>query len=221
MIQRFLHDVPHTAKILEVGCASGAFLKELREKGYSDLWGVDVSEAAIRLCHERGLSNARLEDAAATTFVDESFDVVISSDVLEHIENDKQALHEWQRVLKPQGKLILFVPAHPFLWSAHDVANHHIRRYKKKDLFLRLKAAGFTIKRVSYWDVVLFFPVAFARLVLNLIPSTSQASNHKLHNLPFFVNKAITLLLLTENVGLGAGINAPIGVSLFYIAQKS
>src|SRR5687767_2356200 len=97
--------LPASAAILEIGCSGGPLLQRLRAAGYTDLTGIDVSAPAIELAVARGVSNVSVMDGAALEFVTARFDVVIASDVLEHIEDETKALNEWTRVLKPGGQL--------------------------------------------------------------------------------------------------------------------
>ena len=112
-------------KILEIGCSSGPLLKLLVSQGYSQVVGIDNSKEAIRLCKERGFKKVYLKDGAKPSFKSEQFDVVIASDVLEHIQDDKRAIKGWQRILKKGGFIICFVPALKYLWSKHDEDNKH------------------------------------------------------------------------------------------------
>ena len=153
---------PH-ARILEIGCSTGPFLSQLREAGYRQLSGIDISAAAIAGCHARGLHDCHVMDATQLDFADQSFDLVIASDVLEHLEQDQQAAQEWLRVLVPGGRLILFVPAFQCLWSRHDEVNHHFRRYTRRHLVRVLRTAGWDVERSSYWNAALLPAVALVR----------------------------------------------------------
>ena len=109
-------------------------MKSLQQMGFKNVCGVDISPESIRLCRQIGIESVSLADAANLNFCANSFDVIVASDILEHIEKDDEALKNWQRILKPNGKLLVFVPALKVLWSHHDVLNHHCRRYQKKTL---------------------------------------------------------------------------------------
>ncbi|OGZ45449.1 MAG: hypothetical protein A3C84_00115 [Candidatus Ryanbacteria bacterium RIFCSPHIGHO2_02_FULL_48_12] len=220
MMRRLLSDVSHQAKVLEVGCASGVFMRELAAIGFGDVWGVDISDRAIEQCKARGILRASCQDAAKMDFPNASFDVLTASDVLEHIADDQAALHEWYRLLRPGGTLVLFVPAHMFLWSPHDVANRHERRYSRLELERKVRGAGFSLERVSYWNTLLFFPIALVRFILQVLPYASRKSTGQLHGTNALINGLLKRLLLLENVYLGSGHNFPFGVSLMVVAKK-
>src|SRR3954467_14600791 len=109
-------------RILDVGCGTGANLEMLSQFG--DAEGVDVSQDALAFCRERGLANVHLGAAEKLPYEDESFDLVTALDVVEHLDDDVGGLKEMRRVLKPQGRALLFVPAFMFLWGVQDGSSH-------------------------------------------------------------------------------------------------
>ncbi|GAB3239419.1 class I SAM-dependent methyltransferase [Hymenobacter seoulensis] len=217
-------NLPLTAAILEIGCSGGPLLQRLLDAGYSNVAGIDVSTKAIALAHTRGISSAAVMDGAALEFNADQFDLIIASDVLEHIEYEAEALREWMRVLKPNGQLLVFVPAHPYLWSEHDVVNHHFRRYSRQELINRLQQAGLYVQRSSFWNAALFFPTAFLRLGRRLLygPVSSTIKPGAAGDLHYFtepVNKAVLWWIKCENRML-QHINLPFGISVFALARK-
>ena len=129
-------------------------------------------------------------DGSNTGFREKSFDLIIASDVLEHIEDDYSAVKEWNRILKPNGYVICFVPAFRFLWSKHDEDNKHYRRYTIFDLNEVFKSNNFAIIKSSYWNFVLFVPVFCLRLCLRLPFFPSK--KYQLHETKEFWNKIFT-----------------------------
>jgi len=95
----------------------------------------------------------------------ECFDLALALDVLEHVEEDAGAIAEARRVLRPGGRLLVTAPACPWLWSEHDVALEHRRRYRRRDLLAKIEAAGFDVERESYFNTLLF-PLAAAYRLL-------------------------------------------------------
>jgi SAM-dependent methyltransferase len=215
------HNIPQRKdiKILEIGCSGGPLLRLLLSQGYSQVVGIDNSKEAITLCKERGLKNVFIMNGATPHFNNEQFDVIIASDVLEHIQNDKRAIMGWQKILKRGGIIICFVPALRILWSKHDEDNKHYKRYTKKDLeYLFTENNSFTIVRSSYWNIALFLPILFYRFLTKALATKSSTSQLRDGN--FFSNILLIQLLRIENALLNIGINYPIGVSVFVIAQK-
>lgn len=213
--------IPTTAEVLEIGCSGGPLQQILVADGYTRLTGIDISEKAIALAHTRGLANVSVMDGAQLLFADNSFDLLLASDVLEHIENEEQAVREWYRVLRPGGRMIVFVPAFQMLWTHHDEVNHHFRRYTSAHLRRVLLQAGLQLERVSYWNSTLFFPTTAIRLLQRLMVSSRSDIPYTgdLKQVPSWLNKALGQLLSTENTIL-QHLPLPVGVSVFAIARK-
>ncbi|MBC5774449.1 class I SAM-dependent methyltransferase [Pontibacter sp. KCTC 32443] len=212
-------NLPPDAAILEVGCSAGPLLLQLQQAGYTNLTGIDVSKKAIALGQQRGLKGISVMDGAKITFPDAAFDLVITSDVLEHIADDAKAIQEWARVLKSGGKMIVFVPAFQHLWSGHDVVNHHFRRYTKTQLKAIVAQAGLQVNRASYWNFSLYFPTWVVRRLQNSIASENSPHEDNLQQVPGIVNGVLTTLVKLENKVLKK-MDLPIGVSTFVLAEK-
>ncbi|MFH1685461.1 MAG: class I SAM-dependent methyltransferase [Candidatus Micrarchaeota archaeon] len=215
MIHRMLKKTDKKTRILDLGCCGGSLLLSLQKQGFSNLHGIDLSENAIKLCKSRGLPNVFLMNGEKMKFNNNSFDIVLVSDVLEHIQDDAAAIAESFRILKPSGKLIVFVPAFDFLWSGHDEVLAHHRRYSAKTLNEKLMSAGFLIRRTSYWNFFLFIPT----LLLKFIQKFSRKTTDQLYESNSIVNFILIKLLFFENFLL-EHINFPFGVSVFSIAEK-
>jgi len=224
IIEKLLAEMPKSAKILEVGCGGGALLKSLQSKGYKNAMGLDISRNAIRTCSKRGVRNIKLADAIETGYEANSFDAVVASDVLEHIENEGMALGEWRRILKHNGKLFVFAPAFNFLWSEHDLANKHFRRYEMKALAKLLHKNGFAVERLGYWNFLLSLPISAMRLLekaagIGEKPDSGKAKDQLRQQNPFS-NNALLQLMLLENRIILSGLGFPFGLSIFAIAEK-
>ncbi|NWF75839.1 MAG: class I SAM-dependent methyltransferase [Nitrospirae bacterium] len=207
-------------EILEVGCSGGPLMLSLKRHGFVNVNGIDISKEAIDLCKNKGLNEVLVSDAENTGLKNQLFDLIIASDILEHLRDDEKALIEWHRILKPHGKLLIFVPAFNFLWSKHDEVNHHFRRYSSFRLKKILSKACFEIERISYWNFLLFIPTSIIRLSQRLLFNNSKKNGDQLFQVNTFINKFLEIMIKFENRLLSAGINFPFGVSLFVLAKK-
>lgn len=214
-----LEKVPKNSKILDIGCSSGIFLKDLEASGFdiNNLYGVDISNEAIANCKTNGIPNAFVMDAQNITLT-EQFDIIVASDCLEHLKDDKAAIKNWKLLLKENGRMFVFVPAFMSLWSYHDTINMHYRRYTKKQLTSLINTENLEIKESGYWNFTLFTPVyIFRKLSGFLNKDKSATSDISLGNL--YVNKLMLELLLLENK-LSKIVKYPFGISTFCIAEK-
>ncbi|MDZ5620568.1 class I SAM-dependent methyltransferase [Nocardioides sp. HM23] len=149
-----------TGRALDVGCAGGGNTAVLRELGWSAT-GLEYSAAGAEIAASRGLAVVR-GDATAMPFDDATFDLVMSTDVWEHIEDDGAVASETARVLRHGGRALIAVPCSMKLWSGHDVALGHVRRYERDQLAAVVSGAGLEIEDMWSWNVLLR-PVVRAR----------------------------------------------------------
>jgi SAM-dependent methyltransferase len=149
------------ARILDVGCGTGANLLLLSK--YGDAEGVDISEDALSFCRERGLNKVKLGAAEELPYDDGTFDLVTAFDVVEHMDDDVAGLREMRRVLRPGGRVLLFVPTFMFLWGVQDEVSNHRRRYRLPELHRVLEKAGYEIERSSYANITFFTPILLIR----------------------------------------------------------
>jgi SAM-dependent methyltransferase len=154
LVRRIAGPAPGTARrALDVGGAAGGNAEVLRDHGW-DVIVVDLSPAACAFARERGLRAVR-SDLTRLPFGDGTAGLVVAYDVLEHVEDDAAAAREIARVLDPRGRLLVAVPADPVLWSAHDVAVGHHRRYTRATLTALLAGAGLRVESMESWNVLL------------------------------------------------------------------
>ena len=220
IIYRLMKDQRKDARILDIGCSGCALLFFLRARGFTGLQGIDINKDAIDLCRQKGISNVQLASAEKTEFADQQFDILIASDILEHIEDEDKALSEWHRILKKGGVLIIFVPAFQFLWSPHDDINLHHRRYAQKGLIKILQKNGFRIERSSYWNSILYLPVSLLILLRKYLVADKGRSRDHLRETGALMNKLLEDLLKVENIALSVGMNFAFGMSVFAIARR-
>jgi SAM-dependent methyltransferase len=203
-------------KIFDVGCGTGANLAVFSEYGKS--FGIDMASSAIKFCRSRGLNNLVISKVESLAYLSESFDIITALDVLEHIDDDVTAMKELYRVCKTGGTLLVTVPAYGFLWSEHDEALHHRRRYAAYELRNKLTLVGFDVERCTYFITFFFFPILFIRILQSIFKnSTHPKTSHV--QLPPVVNKLMISILSLEQWFLHF-INLPFGVSIVCIARK-
>jgi SAM-dependent methyltransferase len=206
-------------RVLDVGCSAGATIRRLQRDGYISVVGIDISPQAIERCRNQGLQEVHVMDGQAPDFPDGSFDVILASDVLEHVPDERAAVGAWFRLLRPGGLLIALVPAFMALWSAHDEANHHRKRYRLGELRACFEAGGFRTERASYWNFLLFLPAAALRLLQRFLPS-SGAGDAELTVPAAPANWLFRTTLFIENRLLGAGISWPWGLSAMVAVRR-
>jgi len=207
--------------VLDFGCGTGTTLELLSR--YGRVVGADESEVALGYCRQ-GETNSprvnlvRIPREGRLPFRDGSFDLVTALDVLEHLQDDRSALAELHRILAPGGVLVVFVPAYRFLWSEHDEALHHRRRYIASSLHIRLNRAGFRVLKRTYAIAFSFPLVACYRVVKGLIPSSEEPRTSYVM-LPRAVNSLFAWFLKVEAV-LVRWMNFPFGTSIAAVAIK-
>lgn len=213
-----LKDVPKEGLILDIGCSSGIFIKDLERIGFKmeNLFGIDISEKAIENCKSNGIQNAFVMDAQKIELPNK-FDVIIASDCLEHLQDDTQAIKNWYSLLKTEGILYVFVPAFQSLWSPHDEVNMHFRRYTNKELRDKLTSGNLAILKSSYWNFFLFVPLYFFRKMDIFLSRNNKKEGQIIDGK--LANSILLKLLLIENWMLKY-VNFPFGVSTFCIAKK-
>ena len=203
--------------VLDVGCGTGATLKAIDDLGMA--LGIDRSPEALQFCQTRGLSRLAQATAEALPVGSGSVDVVLALDLLEHIQDDAAAARELARVLRPGGVLLATVPAGPELWSEHDEALAHLRRYRAARLRRLLVDAGFDIQKLSPVITTLLLPIAALRLAQRILPRKKGASETAFIIPPRPINWLLTEILRLERLWLRR-FSLPVGVSLVAVARK-
>jgi SAM-dependent methyltransferase len=205
-------------RLLDAGCGTGGTMKRL--EGLGLIYGCDLSEEALTYCRQRGFTLLAAGSVVELPFQSASLDVVLSCDVLEHLPDDAAGLAEMVRVLKPGGCLVLTVPAHRFLWSEHDEALAHVRRYSAKELRKRLQEAGLRVTKLSPVVTLTFLPILAFRLLQRLHRHRPGEPQTDLRILPPAINRLLIGALHFEN-WLLRGVSLPVGTSLVAVARKA
>lgn len=204
-------------RILDIGCGDGSYINSINQQGFKNTTGIDFAPEAINFCLQDHLKNIKMVDIEnGLGFIkDQSYEVVLMLDSLEHIENDQLTLSEVNRVLKPGGLCFINVPAYPFLWSYHDKYLHHKRRYLKSQLTQKACRQGLGIKKITYTNIFILPIVVVIRIIKRL---TNSHASDTIKTNPF-LNSFLKSLYGAE-IALLKLSSLPAGLSLFAILQK-
>ena len=192
-------------RALDIGAAGGGNTRVLQSAGW-EVAALEYGEEGALVGRSRGLEVVR-GDATALPVADSSLDLVVAYDVLEHIVDHDAAVRQVRRVLRPDGVFQIAVPADPRLWSEHDVAVDHVRRYTWATLTDLLSRSGFVVDDLWSWNVLLRPTVALRR---------RASSGSDLEEMPRPVNAALRVVVALER---HLPVKSLPGVSLFATAH--
>jgi SAM-dependent methyltransferase len=203
-------------EILEAGCGTGGNLAMLESFGHLRAFEPDAEArlAAARKSHIP-IDGGTLPDGLP--YGRDRFDVVCVFDVIEHVEKDRESLAALARTLRPGGRLVMTVPAFPWLWSRHDEAHHHFRRYTKESLNSALRAAGLAPVKISYFNTLLFPAIAALRLLGKFL-GRDRGSDDRMP--PRWLNGLLDRVFGLERPLLRR-FSLPAGVSLLAVAERA
>lgn len=202
--------------ILEAGCGTGLLSLKLKEIG--EVSAVDMHDDALRYSHARGVNSIKAS-VEALPFADAGFDIVTSVDVIYHknVADDVQALKEFRRVLKPDGVLVMRVPARAELYCSHDDLVWTARRYRSSELTAKLKTANFEPLIVSYCHSLLYVPALAKAKVEKILGGEPHSGVSQTNEA---VNSLMIRLLDAESKMIVSGIKMPIGLGLVAVAKR-
>ncbi len=202
--------------ILDAGCSTGANLSFFKQYGW--VCGLDFYREALRLCPSYDSARVIQADANNLPFLPESYDLIVALDLLEHLRDDTKPLSEFNYVLKQNGYLIITVPAYKFLWSDFDILSSHFKRYALKELKQGIEKAGFEIKKITYFNCLLFPAFLIDRLTKKIFKYPVYLKSELA--LPVKgVNDLFKKIILSE-IELLKKFNLPFGGSILCIAKK-
>jgi SAM-dependent methyltransferase len=214
-------ELPPTPRTLDAGCGSGRTLDDLARRGSAH--GIELNPRGVEAARRRGHADVREAPIERIPHGDAGFDLVTCLDVIEHTEDDVAGLRELRRVTKPQGRLVVTVPAHPRLWSRHDVLNGHRRRYTRRSLQQAARSAGWTVTRQTGFNLAYLLPAALVRLTTRDRAPGDQAQAQAPSDLqltPPSLDTALELPLRAEAALIARGLNLPPGLSLLAVLRK-
>ena len=211
--------IPPHAAILDAGCGSGRTMVELVELG--EVHGVELDPEAVEVARARSAGEIVVGRLEELPFGDDTFDLITCLDVIEHTPDDRVTLNELRRVSKPGGWLLLTVPAYQALWSTHDVANHHFRRYNRRTLRAAALAAGWSVDRMTAFNSLLLAPAAAVRLAQRRrLGREEESYTPDLKLGPEWLNGVLEQPLRAEARWLTRGRTLPAGLSLLAVLRN-
>jgi SAM-dependent methyltransferase len=206
---------PANAAILEIGCGTGHNFPMLSQFGHVDALELDDQARSIaekRL--GRSIMSAPLPELAGVP--ERHYDLVGAFDVIEHIDDDRASIASIAERLKPGGKFVMTVPAHQWMWSAHDTVNHHKRRYSKRRLAQLIEGSPLKLDAVGYFNSLLF-PVAIAE---RMASKALGKDGGDLALPPAPLNAALKRTFAAERHLIGR-VPLPPGLSLFAVGSAT
>src|SRR5947207_970491 len=205
-------------RVLDAGCGTGGLLAKLAaDRPTAIVIGLDADQAACTRAKAKSARPVCRGSVNELPFADAAFSAIFSADVLCHRDVDeRQALTQFHRCLRPGGILVLNLPAYRWMLSRHDAAVYNVRRYTRRGAARLLRDAGFRLLYASYWNAVLFPLMVITR---KLLPSRRIASDVKLYPAP--IEALCRAATAFERILLKAGLRFPLGGSLIAIAGKS
>jgi len=206
--------LPAHARILDAGCGSGRNMVELARFG--TVTGIELSDTSVALARARNAGEVVEGSVLEMPFAEDSFDLAVSLDVIEHLEDDLGALRELRRTVAPGGVLLVTVPAYQWLWSGHDEINHHHRRYTRRSLQRVAEQAGWQQTRTTYFNSLLL-PAAILLRVLDRFSRKTTESSLDLWIPPQPLNAALEQPLNLEAALIARGGRIPAGLSLLAV----
>lgn len=210
--------LPAPARILDAGCGSGRNMVDLASHGA--IHGIELSDASVAVARRREIGEVVQGSVLEMPFADDSFDLAVCLDVIEHLDDDRAALRELRRVLAPGGALLVTVPAYQWLWSGHDEINHHHRRYNRATLLAAAQDAGWSCQLATYFNSLLL-PVAILLRVLERVQTKAKATESSLDLWvpPAPLNWLLQQPLNAEAAAIGHGRSIPAGLSLLAVLR--
>lgn len=209
--------LPEGAEVLDAGCGSGRTLQDLVE--YGTVSGIEFDPDAAAFAASRGWGEVKVGRLEQLPWDSRRFDLITCLDVLEHVPDDRSALAELRRVCKVGGWLLVTVPAYQILWSLHDAANHHYRRYSRRSLRLAAVEAGWRVGRITSFNSILL-PVAAAVRLAQRHRQPDSNYNPELNLGPAWLNSVLERPLRAEARWLDRGGTLPAGLSLLAVLQN-
>lgn len=209
--------------VLDIGTSTGTNLRMLKSLGFNNITGVDSNSDAIRYCKEKEFYNMIEGTILNLPFEKDSFQLVLATDILEHVKDDSKAVKEIVRVLKPGGIALITVPTFPSLWGIQDVAGQHYRRYKRKELMNLLRTNGLLVDENDcyYFNFFLFVPIWIARKGIRILQENLGLLKNIKHEGQINTNflNALLYKIFYIDISIARQLRVPFGVSCFALCR--
>lgn len=218
LFRKILEDLKtqKTFRVLDLGSGTGTNLRMVREMELENAVGLDINPKALGYCLEKGLGPVIQGDICNLPFSDNHFDLVIASDIIEHIDDDFKALREIQRILVKGGVALLVVPAFPILWGLQDEVSFHKRRYRMTPFLNLVRRADLKIFQAFHFNYILFPFILFARKIIKIFNIQMESEGE----INFKILNIIFSILFQVDVRTAPILRPPFGVSVFVVAEK-
>jgi len=195
-------------KILEIGCGSGGNFNYLKDWG--EIYAIEPDKFAFSVAKKKGLTKLIINDYFDKKYFQKNkFDLILLADVLEHIKDDKKILSEIKGLLSRNGIVLITVPAKKNLWSEHDIANHHFRRYEFSNLEKILKEK-LDIQMINFMNFILYLPILIVRRIKsnNISKASLKVPHPIINNLMYSIFSAEKFILPMVRLPFGVSIIA-------------
>jgi SAM-dependent methyltransferase len=206
----------HRTAALEIGPGAGSNLEIFTQLGVGQIYIADTDSYVLEMCSERSRASGVLLDASALPYANESFDLLLAGDVLEHVPNDVFAAQEIVRVMKKGARAIITVPAFEVLWSEHDEQAGHQRRYRLREFKNLFSEQEIIIERCHYFNWILFLPTLLVKKLLRFFKPNTYADAT---SLPSRLNLLLKFMF-NFDVRLAKLLQPPFGVSIIIVLDK-
>lgn len=216
LLEDYIIKKPIRHMILDAGCGTGKNLSYFRKYGYAI--GLDKSQDSLKYCIKREIKNLVQGELRNIPFKRDIFQIILALDVLEHLSDREEinALEELYRTSATGGYLVITVPALPILWSAHDKALGHYRRYTLNQLRKNVISVGFNIEKISYYSFFVFPIILISRYIKRI---HFRQPKTDFPYVPPLLNKILIYIMKLESISLKK-INFPIGSSIICLVRK-
>ncbi|MGC9052568.1 MAG: class I SAM-dependent methyltransferase [Candidatus Hydrogenedens sp.] len=205
-----------TDSILEIGCGGGRLSCELQQLGYKVI-STDFEPSAVFYTKKSGITHAFVSNSGeGIPIKNETIDLIVMTDVLEHIKDHSLTIQECHRVLKKEGYIVITVPAYPCLFSSWDRWNKHYRRYTKEQLIYLAKTSHLKIKKLTFWNIP-GIPFAIFRKIKDLFNPSQNYEGFP--SVPTLIEIPLKCFISMENKWLRR-FSLPVGLSLICIFEK-